>query len=62
MKGKQKVPRKTQELFEGKERYHKDLARLPFEEKIEILVKLQKMANELRNLKGQKERRVWKIK
>jgi hypothetical protein len=32
------------ELFEGNEKTHKEQAKLPFEEKIKILVSLQKIA------------------
>ncbi|MBI4547975.1 MAG: hypothetical protein HY707_08345 [Ignavibacteriae bacterium] len=35
-------------LFEDKEKFHKDQAKLPFEEKIRILVKLQEMASSIK--------------
>jgi len=38
-----------EEIFEGKERFHKKQAKLSFEEKIKILVKLQRIA---RSIKG----------
>ena len=44
------------EIFEGKERFHKEQAKLPFEEKIKILLKLQKIA---RSIKGKGI--VWEI-
>jgi hypothetical protein len=45
-----------EEIFEGKERFHKEQAKLPFEEKIKILVELQKIA---RSIKGKGI--VWEI-
>ena len=33
------------ELFEKKEEFHREQAKLPFEEKIKILTRLQKIAN-----------------
>jgi len=32
------------QLFRAKERFHKDLSRMPFEEKIRILIQLRKIA------------------
>ena len=48
------------ELFKRKERFHKELAKLPFEEKIKILVRLQKIAYDIRKPSGEK-RKAWKI-
>lgn len=48
------------ELFKQKERFHRKQARLPFEEKIKIVVNLQKIANSIRK-PGTKEQSVWKI-
>lgn len=36
------------ELFEKKEEFHKEQARLPFEEKIKILIRMKKIANSIR--------------
>ncbi|MEW6409986.1 MAG: hypothetical protein AB1488_07730 [Nitrospirota bacterium] len=44
-------------VFEGKAHFHKEQARLPFEEKIKILVKLQELAS---GIKG-KDRTIWKV-
>ena len=44
------------DLFKKKNLYHKKLAKLPFEEKIKIVVKLQKIVNELKPFK----RSFWK--
>lgn len=35
-------------LFEDKENFHKEQARLPFEEKIRILIKLQEIASRIK--------------
>jgi hypothetical protein len=36
-----------EDLFESKAQFHRDRAKLPFEEKIEIVVKLQRLAKEV---------------
>jgi len=45
-------------LFRDKERFHKSQAKLPFEEKITLLVELQKIASEIR---PSENRIVWKV-
>ena len=45
-------------LFQGKEQFHKSQAKLPFEEKITLLVELQKIASEIR---PSENRIVWRI-
>jgi len=48
-----------EELFERKEQFHKDQAKLPFEEKIKILVNMQKIVI---GIKGESEKTmIWKI-
>ncbi len=47
-----------EELFEGKKKARKELAKLPFEEKIKILVELQKIAYSWGN---KKDVIIWKI-
>ena len=50
------------ELFKAKHQFRRDLARLPIEEKMKILVELQKIV--LKTKKGQPSeelRRVWEI-
>jgi len=37
-------------LFDDKEKFHKEQARLPFEEKIKILITLQKIANSIKKM------------
>jgi len=44
-------------LFEDKENFHKEQARLPFEEKIRILVKLQEIASQIKK----SDRTIWKV-
>lgn len=48
------------ELFRRKEKFHKEQALLPFEEKIKILVQLQKLANSVKKFSRTK-RFIWKI-
>lgn len=44
------------ELFEKKEAFHKQLAKMPFEQKIRMLLRLQQIADSI----GRKKR-AWKI-
>lgn len=46
-----------EKLFKDKADFHKEQAKLPFEEKIRILIKLQEIANQIK--KGNKI--TWKI-
>jgi hypothetical protein len=47
------------EIFAKKAEFHKEQAKLPFEEKIKILVKLQRIAY---SIKGDKKKNIiWKI-
>ena len=48
------------ELFRRKEKFHKEQALLPFEEKIKILVQLQKLANSVKK-SSRTKRFIWKI-
>ena len=49
-------------VFEKKKKFHSQQARLPIEEKIKILVKLQKIALTIRPVKKTDDRRmVWKL-
>ena len=62
MGDKEALRRKMEDIFREKRLFHKERARLPFEEKIKILVQLQKLANDIpRNSKSKEFRRVWKI-
>lgn len=47
------------ELFESKEKFHKEQARLRFEEKVKMLVRLQEIARSIK--KDGKKKVVWKI-
>jgi hypothetical protein len=50
-------------IFKQKEKYHLAQARLPIEEKVKILVELQKMALTVRPKQGEDDKRiVWQIK
>jgi hypothetical protein len=51
----------VQKIFEQKEKLHLDRARLPIEEKIKILIELQKMSLTIRPKQDESDRRVvWK--
>lgn len=47
-----------EEFFRENEKFHEDRARLPFEEKVKILVELQKIASGIR---PEKKKSVWRI-
>jgi hypothetical protein len=52
----------VQKLFKAKEQFHRERARLPFEEKIKILVELQKLAIDIPTASKEKRfKRVWEI-
>ena len=62
MGDKEALRRKMEDIFREKRLFHKERARLPFEEKIKILVQLQQLANDIpRNSKSKEFRRVWEI-
>ena len=52
-------------IAEAKARYHKNLAKIPFEEKVKIIIELQKIDAEMRKgnrkLKKAKYQKVWRI-
>ncbi len=51
-----------QKLFKAKEHFHRERGKLPIEEKIKILVELQKMAIDIPTASKEKRfKRVWKI-
>jgi hypothetical protein len=50
--------RATRAIFRAKAARRRELARLPFEEKIRIVVRLQKIAADIRKVQ---RRNVWKI-
>lgn len=54
MKGRRKITRR--ELFEKKELFHERLAKIPFEQKIRMLVRLQEIADSIK-----KKQRTWRI-
>lgn len=47
-KNEKEVEKYRQELFKTKEAYRKEQAKLPFEQKIEIVMKLNRFAKEWR--------------
>jgi|GEM_PF-1330674 len=64
MKGNRIITRR--DLFEKKEEFHREQAKLPFEEKIKMLVQLQKIANSVQNFSksrrsGFKKGMIWQL-
>jgi hypothetical protein len=53
--------RLLKKIIEAKARRRKDLAKLPFEEKIRILVRLQEMAGGIRKPGKPQTKGVWQI-
>lgn len=52
----------VQEIFRKKEEYHLAQARLPIEEKVKILIELQKMSLTIRPKQNETDKRlVWQI-
>ena len=60
MENKELQRQEIKDLFKAKELFHKELAKLPFEEKIKILIHLQKIANGIQT-SSRKKQRIWKI-
>jgi len=60
MENKEVQRQEIKDLFKAKELFHKELAKLPFEEKIKILVHLQKIANGIQT-SSKKKKMIWKI-
>jgi len=56
------MQKRAEALFRAKQRRRRELAKLPLERKIRILVNLQKMANEIRATVGGIKRRSWDIR
>ena len=48
--------------LKAKDELRTELAALPIEEKIRILIRMQKRANEIRKATGRPLKRVWEIK
>ncbi len=48
-------------IFRAKSLRRKELKKLPFEKKIEILIQLQKMAKGVKRPGGKKDRIIWMI-
>ena len=61
MANKPRMPKEVERLFRAKEKRRAALAKLPIEEKIRIVVDLQKMANDIRAATGRRKRRVWEL-
>ena len=48
-------------IFASKRRRREQICRIPFEEKVLILVRLQRMASEIVAITGRRSRRPWQI-
>ena len=51
----------AEEIFRRKQAGRREAARLPIEEKLHILVEMQKRANEIRRATGRPEMFVWQL-
>ena len=51
----------AEEIFRRKQTSRREAARLPIEEKLRILVEMQKRANEVRRATGRPEMFVWHL-
>lgn len=60
MKNKEKVWKGVKEMSQTKMERRRQLAKLPFEEKIPILLRLQRIAAEISRAGGRKRHQVWK--
>lgn len=54
-------PQVLEKIYRVKEARRRELARLPFHEKIELLVAMQKRADGILRSRGQAGRIVWKL-
>jgi hypothetical protein len=54
-------PQVLERIYRAKEARRRELARLPFHEKIEILVAMQKRADGILRSRGQAGRIIWKL-
>lgn len=61
MKNKTKHHAAIEKIFKAKEQFHKKQAKIPFEEKLKILVRLQEIANEIGHYSGHTKRTVWNV-
>lgn len=51
----------VENIFRAKSLRRKELARLPFKKKIEILIELQKMAKGVNRVNNKSDRMIWMI-
>lgn len=64
MRSKNLCEQEIEKLFSRKRLFHHEMANLPFEEKIEILVRLQKMDKDIQKIIGKQQtekRKIWRI-
>lgn len=60
MKIKRDIRNEVQNIFDSKKEFHINRAKLPIEEKIKILIELQKIGK-IANPEKTKDKKVWKI-
>ncbi|MDZ7363613.1 MAG: hypothetical protein ONB46_23280 [candidate division KSB1 bacterium] len=61
MANKKPLPTELEALFRAKQKRRKELANLPFEEKISILLELQNISHDLRSAKSRDKHLIWDI-
>lgn len=61
MKNREKVWKGVEEMSRAKMERRQQLANLPFERKIPILLRLQRIAREMSRASGRKSHQVWKF-
>lgn len=60
MKTNKDITKEVEKIFDAKKKFHIKQAKLPIEEKIKILIELQKIGK-IANPEKTKDKRVWKI-
>lgn len=48
-------------IFKATQRFHRERARMPFGKKIRQLIKLQRLANEIKSNTGREKGYIWQI-
>jgi len=54
------INKEVQNIFDSKKEFHRSRAKLPIEEKIKILIELQRIGK-IANPENTKDKRVWRI-
>ncbi len=61
MENREILQKEVEKLFRAKEKRRRELAKLPFEKKIHILIELQKIANDLTTAHARSKLPAWNI-